>query len=300
MAAPQWPVTELPATARAVEAAGFDELWFAEDCFLHGGLTAAATALAVTERLTVGVGLLPAAVRNPAIAAMEIATLGALHPGRVEVAFGHGVEAWMRQIGARPPDRLVALEEVVVATRALLRGETVSTDGAFVRLDDVRLESAPDAPPPVLVGTTGERGIAIAGRSADGLVVPEGASETALEWAKGRLGDGALVAYSWLRIDDDAALAREALWPVVRAWRDGGLYPGLYARAGELDGPGSEALGRLAVVGSAGGGAAAVRRRAEAGAAAVVLMPVGPDPAAQVARFGAEVLPLLAANVDRR
>ena len=125
MAAPQWPVPGLPATARAVEAAGFDELWFAEDCFLHGGLTAAATALAVTERLTVGVGLLPAAVRNPAIAAMEIATLCTLHPGRVEVAFGHGVEAWMRKIGARPPDRLVALEEVVRATRALLHGEHV-------------------------------------------------------------------------------------------------------------------------------------------------------------------------------
>jgi alkanesulfonate monooxygenase SsuD/methylene tetrahydromethanopterin reductase-like flavin-dependent oxidoreductase (luciferase family) len=293
MAAPQWPVTELPATARAVEAAGFDELWFAEDCFLHGGLTAAATALAVTERLKVGVGLLPAAVRNPAIAAMEIATLGALYPGRVEVAFGHGVEAWMRQIGARPPDRLVALEEVVRATRALLHGETVTTEGAFVRLRDVRLESPPDPPPPVLVGTTGERGIAIAARSADGLVVPEGASEAALEWAKGRLGDGALVAYTWLG-------AREELWPVVRAWRDGGLYPGLLERAGELDGPGSEALGRLAVTGTAEECAAAVRRRAEAGAAAVVLMPVGPDPVGQVARFGAEVLPLLAANVDRR
>src|SRR5687768_13804170 len=185
MAPPQWPVAELPSTARAVEAASFDALWFADGCLLHGGLTGAATALAVTERLRVGVGLLPAAVRNPAIAAMEIATLAALHPGRVEVAFGHGVEAWMRQIGARPPDRLVALEEVVRATRALLRGETVTTAGACVRLQDGRREAAREAPPPVLVGTTGGRGIAIAGRSADGLVVPEGASEAALEWAKG-------------------------------------------------------------------------------------------------------------------
>ena len=282
MAAPQWPVPELPATARAVEAAGFDELWFAEDCFLHGGLTAAATALAVTERLKVGVGLLPAAVRNPAIAAMEIATLCALHPGRVEIAFGHGVEAWMRQIGARPPDRLVALEEVVRATRALLRGETVTADGRFVRLRDVRLEPPPDLPPRVLVGTTGERGIAIAGRAADGLVVPEGASEEALRWAKDRLGDGTLVAYSWLRIGEDA---REVLSPVVEAWRDGGLYPALTARAGELDG--------LAVAGTAAECAAAVGRRAQAGADAVVLLPLGPDPAGQIARFGAEALPLL-------
>jgi len=282
MAAPQWPVPELPAAARAVEAAGFDELWFAEDCFLHGGLTASVTALAVTERLTVGVGLLPAAVRNPAIAAMEIATLCALHPGRVEVAFGHGVERWMRQIGARPPDRLVALEEVVRATRALLHGETVTTEGRFVRLRDVRLEPPPDTPPRVLVGTTGERGIAIAARAADGLVVPEGSSEEALRWAKDQLGDGTLVAYTWLRIGADA---RDELSPVVEAWRGGGLYPALTARAGELEG--------LAVAGSAAECAAAVGRRARAGAAAIVLMPVGPDPLGQIARFGADALPLL-------
>ena len=282
LAAPQWPVPELPATARAVEAAGFDELWFAEDCFLHGGLTAAATALAVTERLTVGVGLLPAAVRNPAIAAMEIATLCALHPGRVEVAFGHGVEAWMRQIGARPPDRLVMLEEVVRATRALLHGEAVTTDWSFVRLRDVRLEPPPDTPPRVLVGTTGERGIAIAARTADGLVVPEGSSEEALGWAKDLLGEGTLVAYTWLRIGDDA---HDALSPVVEKWRGGGLYPALTARAGELE--------ELAVGGTPEECAAAVERRARAGAAAIVLMPVGPDPLGQVSRFGAEALPLL-------
>ena len=55
----------------------------------------------------------------------------------------------------------------------------------------------------MLVGTTGERGIAIAGRAADGLVVPEGSSEAALRWAKDRLGDGTLVAYTWLRIGDE-------------------------------------------------------------------------------------------------
>jgi 5,10-methylenetetrahydromethanopterin reductase len=288
------PFADLPGTARTIEAAGFDELWLAEDCFWHGGLTAAATALALTERLTVGLGLLPAAVRNAAIAAMEVATLGVLHPGRVQVAFGHGVEAWMRQIDARPRNRLVALEEVVRATRALLHGETVDGDGAFVRLRDVRLGQPPGTPPEVLVGTTGERGIGIAARAGDGLVVPEGTSEAAIRWARGLLGDGRLVVYSWLTIDGDAARAREALWPAVERWRDGGLYAGLAARAGALDGPDSPALHELAVLGAAEDCAAAVRRRAEAGADAVVLVPVGPDPEGQVARFAAEVLPLLA------
>jgi alkanesulfonate monooxygenase SsuD/methylene tetrahydromethanopterin reductase-like flavin-dependent oxidoreductase (luciferase family) len=212
------PVAALPQTVRAIESAGYDELWLAEDCFLHGGLTAAATALALSERLTVGAGLLPAAVRNPAIAAMEIATLALLHPGRVQIAFGHGVEAWMRQIAARPPDRLVLLEEVVRAVRPLLHGETVDVSGTYVTLDDVRLEQPPATPPELLIGTTGKRGIAIAARAADGLVVAEGASEEALRWARAELGaEGRLVAYGWMRIEDDAAGARAALWPAVSA-----------------------------------------------------------------------------------
>src|SRR4051812_17329919 len=123
---PNRPLGTLPATAIRAQELGFDELWLPEDCFAHGGFAAAATALAYTDSLSVGIGLLPVSVRNVAVAAMEIATLAELYPARVQVAFGHGVEAWMRQIGARPPERLKALREVVVATRALVRGETVS------------------------------------------------------------------------------------------------------------------------------------------------------------------------------
>ena len=102
-------IGELPEAARSLERLGYDELWVVEDCFAYGGLTAAATALARTQRLAVGVGLLPATVRNPAIAAMELATLASLYPGRLRAVVGHGVESWMRQIGARPRDRLVVL-----------------------------------------------------------------------------------------------------------------------------------------------------------------------------------------------
>src|SRR5918998_2562942 len=122
---PEWAPEELPAFARAAEQYGFAEVWVVEDCFLAGGPTMAVAALAATTRLDVGIGLLPVTLRNPALAAMEIAGAARLQPGRLTVAFGHGVEAWMRQIGARPPDRLVALEETVASLPQLLTGETV-------------------------------------------------------------------------------------------------------------------------------------------------------------------------------
>jgi 5,10-methylenetetrahydromethanopterin reductase len=139
---------DVPAFAVRVEELGFDTIWVVEDCFLSGGLTMAATALAVTESIVVGVGLLPASVRNPAIAAIEFATLGRMHPGRFEATLGHGLAGWMAQIGALPAQRLAALAETATAIRRLLSGDTVTMSGTHVRLTRVSLDQPPPAPPP--------------------------------------------------------------------------------------------------------------------------------------------------------
>ena len=105
---------------------------------------------------------------------MEIATLGRIHPGRFEATLGHGVPEWMEQIGALPAHRLASLGETTTAIRALLAGETVTMDGTYVTLSGVALERPPGVVPPVLIGTTGPKGLALAGRHADGILLPEG------------------------------------------------------------------------------------------------------------------------------
>jgi 5,10-methylenetetrahydromethanopterin reductase len=295
-------VGRLPAFARRAEEAGLDELWVIEDCFLAGGLTMAATALALTERLRVGIGLMPAPLRNPALAAMEIATLANLHPGRFTVAVGHGVRVWMEQVDAAPRRRLAALEEVVAALRGLLAGEELSVEGSHVRLDRVVLASPPETPPPVLVGTTGERGLALAGRAADGILLPEGCGPAFLEWALERIGEPdrpfECAVYAWLRIDDDGAAARAAMAPALDRWIDFGLYPHVLEVAGIEPGaaPDLDALvPRVAVAGDPAECAAALDALATAGATRVILVPVGPDREAQLARLAADVLPLAGA-----
>ena len=123
---PQNPPEQLRAAVEAAETAGISELWLWEDCFLEGGLTTAAAALAWSERITVGIGLLPVPFRNPALAAMELATLARLFPGRLTVALGHGVQDWMRQVGAAVDSPMTLLREHTTAVRALLAGETVT------------------------------------------------------------------------------------------------------------------------------------------------------------------------------
>lgn len=287
---------DLPAAAVQVERLGYDSLWVVEDCFLSGGLTLAATALAVSERLRVGVGLLPAAVRNPAIAAMEIATLARIHPGRFTATFGHGVPEWMEQIGARPPKRLAALGETVTVVRALLAGERVDLDGEHVHQAAVALDHPPAVAPAVLVGSTGPKGLALAAERADGALLPEGCGPAfvadAVERARAAGGRLDTVVYAWMRIDDDRARARAALLPTVRAWRDSGRYPGPVAAAGldagqPLD---DAALDRLAIVGDGPACAAAVERFLAAGTDRLVVVPQGDDWREQLERFAGAVL----------
>ena len=106
-----FPAAQVTEYARQLEASRLDELWLIEDCFYTAGVSLAATALSATERIAVGIGILPAVARNPAITAMEIATLCNIAPGRLRPGIGHGVQEWMGQMGVRPASPLAALEE---------------------------------------------------------------------------------------------------------------------------------------------------------------------------------------------
>src|SRR5512136_1901647 len=156
---PKFPPETLADYARRAEAAGFDELWLWDDCFLPGAFTSAAIALAVTQRLKVGIGLLPATAYNPLFAAMEITTLARAFPERILPGLGHGVGAWMAQIGAAPKSSLKALAETVAAVRRLLSGELVTTHGEQVNLDQVQMQLMPAHVPPLYVGAMRERSL---------------------------------------------------------------------------------------------------------------------------------------------
>lgn len=167
-----FPASEVADYAKRAEAAGLQELWLIEDCFFTTAPPLAAVALASTEQLRVGLGILPAVTRTAALTAMEIATLASLTPGRVIGGIGHGVQPWMQQMGVRPASPVAALDEVLVAVRRLLAGETINGTGKYVvTARDITLHHRPDPVPPVVAGVRGPKSLAMAGRSADGVLL---------------------------------------------------------------------------------------------------------------------------------
>ncbi|WP_078884993.1 LLM class flavin-dependent oxidoreductase [Streptomyces sp. NRRL S-146] len=169
---PQLAPERLRSVALLADGAGLDELWLWEDCFREGGISTAAAALAWTERVRIGVGLLPVPLRNVAITAMEAASLHRMFPGRAILGVGHGVQDWMGQVGARVESPVTLLREHLLALRALLAGERVTVDGRYVKLDDVALDWPPSSPPSgVLAGATGPRSLRLTGEAADGTIL---------------------------------------------------------------------------------------------------------------------------------
>lgn len=288
------PPEELITFARFCEDIGLDELWVVEDCFWAGGLTAASAALASTSSITVGMGIVPAVARNPSIAAMEMAGIARMFPGRFVAGFGHGVADWMRQIGALPDSQLAALGETVALVRRMFAGERVTTTGAHACAEDVELVFPPVFRPPILAGVTGPRSIDAMAAVADGLLLPEGSSPAYVRAACARLPAGApCVVYALFAVADDAAVAHDRVRGAVDRFAATGLDERL-AKLGVVEHvPAEERIARYAIAGSSAECAAAIDRLVAAGATSVVLVPQFDDHEQQLAAAMTEIVPLL-------
>lgn len=283
---PQLPPERLPAVARAADEAGLDELWLWEDCFLESGVATATAALAWTRRLRVGIGLLPAPLRNVALTAMEVATLERLFPGRLRLGIGHGVQDWMAQVGARVASPLTLLREHATALRALLRGEQVTVSGRYVTLDRVRLDWPPATAPAVHLGAAGPRTLRLAGEVADGTILTAGTPTDQVRRARRRIDEGR------------AAAGRTDPHRVV-VYLHAATGPGAAERmAAERLRWGYDETEDTTVAGDAAAIAGAVTRWAEAGADTVVLQPTPdePDPEGFIRLVAHDVRPLLPAG----
>lgn len=127
-----------------------------------------------TERLRVGTGVTCPTIRlHPAIVAQAAATVSAMMPGRFFLGVGSGENLNEHVVGLGWPEasvRLDLLEEAIEVIRELWRGEEVSHYGESYVVENARIYTLPQQPPPIVVAAKGPRATRIAGRLGDGMI----------------------------------------------------------------------------------------------------------------------------------
>ncbi len=144
--------------------------------------------LALAAERTERIGLGPGRARArrcaiPMVNAAATATLEALAPGRVAVAFGTGFTGRRAMgYGAIP---WAFMDAYIRAYRGLLRGETIEWEGARMRMLHPPGHAAPrPVDVPIIIGALGPKGAAVARELGDGLFVTLALPEFATEFER--------------------------------------------------------------------------------------------------------------------
>jgi G6PDH family F420-dependent oxidoreductase len=166
--------------ARLAEEAGFHGLWISDhfhpwnDAQGHSPFvwsTIGAIAQ-TTERVPVTTAVTCPTVRtHPAIIAQAAATSAVLLDGRFGLGVGSGEALNEHILGDHWPTadvRLEMLEEAIEVIRRLWEGGDVEHHGRHHTVENARIYTLPDAPPPILVSGFGPKAIDLAGRVGDG------------------------------------------------------------------------------------------------------------------------------------
>ncbi len=180
-------------TARQAEQLGYSTL-FIRDHFISEpfgdqfapmlGLMAAADA---TKTLRVGSLVLDNDYRHPVILAKEAATLDVLSHGRFELGLGAGwAKTEYQQAGLSfdaPGVRVSRLEEAVQVIKGLFAYEPLTFSGTYYRIDQLNGYPKPiqQPHPPILIGASGKRMLAIAAREANSIGILNSDYSTGIE-----------------------------------------------------------------------------------------------------------------------
>jgi alkanesulfonate monooxygenase SsuD/methylene tetrahydromethanopterin reductase-like flavin-dependent oxidoreductase (luciferase family) len=147
-----------------------DHVMFRDDGIGNDGLTDAASVATVTDRLGVHLAVYLMVLRHPVPVARQILTVAQFAPGRLVLGVGIGGDDRdeVAACGVDPATRGRRMDEALDVVRRLVRGETVTVDGEFVRLDGARMAPVPSEPVPFVVGGRSEAALRRAGRLGDG------------------------------------------------------------------------------------------------------------------------------------
>ena len=127
-----------------------------------------------TDRLVLGTGVTCPMIRiHPAIIAQAAATSAALMPGRFFLGVGSGENLNEHVLGDKWPaadERLEMFEEAIEVIRLLWEGGFQSFRGDFYDVEQARIYTLPDEPPPLAIAASKPLAAEVAGRLGDAFI----------------------------------------------------------------------------------------------------------------------------------
>ncbi len=167
------PWAEYLAMARAAEEVGFDSVWVGDHLLYRGdgreargpwdAWSVLAAIAATTERVRLGPLVACTAFAAPGLLARRAAAVQEISGGRLVLGLGAGWnETEFRAFGVPFDHRASRFGESFEIIRRLLAGERVTYEGRFEHVRDAVLLPRPAAPPPLMIGSTGEHVLRIA------------------------------------------------------------------------------------------------------------------------------------------
>lgn len=142
-----------------------------------------ATCAMKTKKLRLGIAVTNMVYQEPTVLAGCTASLNQISQGRAILGLGTG-DSPVYGMG-RKPTRLAEFEKGVQTIRELLQGRRITTPTGLV---GIRFELIPA---PVYLAMEGPKGLRLAGRVADGVMMGSGVELRALNWARERIAEGA-------------------------------------------------------------------------------------------------------------
>lgn len=157
--------------ARDAERAGFGTVWVSERLDLKDAGVVCGAVVATTTRTRVATGVVHQGTRHPLTLASMAATAHTLSGGRFVLGLGRGMGALAPSLGL-PAPTLAGLEHLVSVLRRLWAGERITEEGPAGSFRGMRFSDLPPGgAPPVVLGTIGPRGLELAGRVFDGVLL---------------------------------------------------------------------------------------------------------------------------------
>jgi alkanesulfonate monooxygenase SsuD/methylene tetrahydromethanopterin reductase-like flavin-dependent oxidoreductase (luciferase family) len=211
-------------TAALSENLGYSSLWATESRFTRDALTRASALSATSVRTSVGTAVVNPFTRSIAVLATSAATIDEISDGRFILGLGPGTQKYIEPQGIRLEKPVKRLEECALLIRRLWKGETVTFHGETTNVSNMKLDFKPlRTKIPIYFGVTGEKGIELALRVSDGIILNGYTSTSYVEDVCRRSGlqGGAeipILANVMVCMDDDSEIAIRAAKSAVYAY----------------------------------------------------------------------------------